>query len=504
MKIKYLSSLIGKAYYKVYNSIRENKHTHYWFKGGRGSLKSAFVCIIIIWLMTKDHSQGKITHCVAMRKVKDTIKDSIFTNLLWAIDLLGLSSKWKHTTSPMKLWIGENTILFRGCANQSDHTKIKSIKFKKGKPKYAIFEEVTEFFGMDEILSICQSIFRGTDEAFSFYMYNPPPSRNNWVNEESRKEEDGKYIHHSTYLSAPAEWLGNVFIEEAKKVKKYQPRKYRHMYLAEEIGEGLEIYPPFTADNPEGLVEYRTITDEEIKNFTKIERGFDPGYSHAACYAEVYYDKEKEWIYIVDEVYLYGASNYNLYTSIKKKAGTKYISADNEDPRLINEFNLYGLNMGKTKKGKDSKDHGIKWLQDRGRIIIDKKRTPNIKSDFENYEFKKNKEGKIIYDYPDEPDGCLKDNTKILTDKGYKKIKDLVNTNGYVYSLNVETNKIEKQKYYNCRKTGTNRKLYEVTTKSGKTFKCTSNHPILTDKGYKQLKDFKIGDKIIDVSNCMT
>lgn len=275
------------------------------------------------------------------------------------------------------------------------------------------------------------------------------------------------------------------------------------MYLGEEIGEGLEIYPPFTVDNPDGLVEYRTISDEEIINFTHLDRGFDPGYSHAACYAEVYYDFEKAWVYIIDEVYLYGANNQILYLKIKEKAGTFYIAADNEDPRLINEFNLYGLNMGKTIKGKDSKDHGIKWLQDRGKIIIDKKRTPNIANDFQNYEFKKNKEGKIIYDYPEEPDGCLTAETKVLTNKGYVKIIDLVNTKGKLLSLNTETNTIEEQNYFDCRKTGTNRKVYEVTTKSGKTFKCTSNHPILTNKGYKQLKDLQIGDKIIDITDCL-
>ena len=66
---------------------------------------------------------------------------------------------------------------------------------------------------------------------------------------------------------------------------------------------------------------------------------------------------------------------------------------------------LYGLNVGKAKKGKDSKSHGIMWLKGRAKIVIDKKRTPNIANDFETYEYKKDKEGKIIYDFPDEPDG---------------------------------------------------------------------------------------------------
>ena len=506
------ADLIGPMYYEMFHSIEAEEKMTYWLKGGRGSLKGSFAYLYTILDLTRDAEAGVKTHAVGLRKVKDTIRDSIFTNLIWAINMLGLQGIWDFTVSPMKIWHVKtgNTILFRGCANQRDFEKIKSLKFEEGYCKIAIFEELTEFAGMDEVDSILQSLFRGGDIAKAFMMYNPPASKKNWVNDHCRELEQLEkqgidtdvYIHHSTYLQAPKEWLGKAFINKAKQIKAINPKKYRHMYLGEEVGEGLEIYPEKDPKTGEGCLILRTITDEEIKKFTQVKRGLDFGYSHATCYVECFYDPTIETIYIFDEVYLYKANNKTLVREIKPKAGSLLIRGDSEDPRTINELNQMGLYIIGADKGKDSKDHGIKWVSDRATIVIDKKRCPNIANDFETYEFKKDpKTGVIIYEYPDEPDGCLKDTTLVLTDKGYKEIKDLVNTEGILYSLNTETNKIEKQKYYDCRKTGTNRKLYEVTTKSGKKFKCTSNHPILTDKGYKQLKDLQIGDKIIDISN---
>jgi PBSX family phage terminase large subunit len=273
----YLKECIGPAYYKMFWDIEDKSHIHYVMKGGRGSLKSSFAFLYIIYKMTQDALNGDITHCVGLRKIKDTIKESVFTNFLWAINMLGLNDYWNSTKTPMRIWFKDNTILFRGCANQDDYNKIKSIKFERGYCKYAVFEELTEFAGMDEILSILQSLFRGGNEAAAFYMYNPPASRKNWVNEEMDKDVESRFVHHSTYLDVPEKWLGKVFIKEAEEIKKNNNRKYRHMYLGEVLGEGLEIYPELTKDNPDGLVEYRSITDEEIQEMTKIYRGLDFG-----------------------------------------------------------------------------------------------------------------------------------------------------------------------------------------------------------------------------------
>ena len=392
-----LSECIGPAYNNVFLDICFNKHTHYVFKGGRGSLKSSFVFIYIIYAMTQDYIHDEVTHCVALRKVKNTIRESIFENFLWAIDILGLSDYWTSTVSPMKLKIGDSTILFRGCANKNEFQRIKSIKFKKGFCKYSVFEETTEFSGMEEIRQINASLFRSTDIAEAFYMYNPPASKKNWCNEEFEAKEQPKnrFIHHSTYLTAPKEWLGKVFIEEAETLKKINPRKYNCMYMGNVIGEGLEIYPN---------IEFRTITDKEIENFDKIYRGFDFGFTQdASCYIEVYYDKDNDCIYIVDEVYGHRLSNQRLFDLTKPKANFNMIRADAAEPRTINELKSKGLNIIGAKKGKDSKNHGIKWLSDLSKIVIDKKRTPFAASDFELYEYEKDQNDNIVYEYPKEP-----------------------------------------------------------------------------------------------------
>jgi len=391
-----LTNVIGGSYYEMFHDIENSRHLHYWMKGGRGSLKSSFAFIYTIYRLTQQALQGNIRHAVAMRKVKDTIKDSVFSNLLWAIDVLGLNDYWHYTTNPMKLWFKENTILFRGAANKRDYEKIKSIKFEKGYCEIALFEELTEFNGMEEIRQILASLFRGGSNAIAFYMYNPPASKNNWVNKESKIIIPNRYVHHSTYLDAPPEWLGTVFIEEADMLKEINPRKYAHMYMGEEIGEGLEIYPN---------VKIRTITNEEIEQMFKLYRGMDFGFTRdASSYDEVFYDEHKHRIFIPNEVYGHKLTNQMLADKIKPLSSNWLIRADSAEPRTINELNILGLNVRGAKKGKDSMPHGIKWLSELNEIIIDRKRTPHAASDFETYEYEKDPNtDDIIYEYPKEP-----------------------------------------------------------------------------------------------------
>jgi phage terminase large subunit len=387
---------IGKNYYEVFEDAYNNKHVHYWLKGGRGSLKSSFAVLYVVYMMTLLTSLGHIVHCVAMRKVKDTIRGSIFNNLLWAISKLGLTEYWNVPQySPLGLSIGESTIVFRGCHNRVEFERIKSIKFEKGVCRFALFEELTEFDGMDEIMSIIQSIFRDTDFAQAFYMYNPPASKFNWVNIEAKKPVDNRLVHSSTFLDAPMAWLGKVFIEEAKILQKLNKRKYEHMYLAYEIGEGLEIYPN---------VKIIEISNEKIDSFDKVYRGMDFGFTaDATSYVEVYFDRRKDDLYIFDEVYGHNMNNKMIYDHVRPKSKTYLIKADSAEPRTINEMRILGLNIMGCKKGKDSVDHGIKWFQNLNNIYIDRKRCPFAAIDFETYEYEKDANGNVKRSYPKEP-----------------------------------------------------------------------------------------------------
>jgi phage terminase large subunit len=401
LAIKTNSIMFPHCYKEVTMDLELHEHFEYWFAGGRGSLKTSFAFLYSIAKMMQLIKKGEIPHMIALRKVKDTIRQSIYNDVLWAMNILGVRHYWESKESPLMFTCGESTIIFGGCANQREYEKIKGIKFEKGYLRFAIFEEITEFFGYEEVLSIIQSLFRsGSEEGQALFTYNPPPSKSNWVNELIRQVVRDRFIHYSNYTQLPEElqqkYLGKIFLEKAKIIKEINPRMYAHMYMGEVVGEGIEIYPN---------VEIRTITDDELSTFTQLKRGLDFGHVHSTCYSGVYYDYKKDWVYIVEEVYSPGLTNQTLAMYIKEMAGRFPIRADNENPNLINELSILGLNLIKTRKGKGSREQGIKWLADRAKIIIDKRRTPSIAEDFTLYEFKKDKNGKIIKDFPLEPDG---------------------------------------------------------------------------------------------------
>lgn len=77
-----LDRLIAPSFYKVHNSIED--YTHFWLCGGRGSTKSSFVSVEIILGIMKNAD----TNAVVLRKVGAYLKDSVFSQLEWAIEKL--------------------------------------------------------------------------------------------------------------------------------------------------------------------------------------------------------------------------------------------------------------------------------------------------------------------------------------------------------------------------------------------------------------------------------
>ena len=89
-----LTDVIGPAFYSVHQYIKEKKYTHYWLKGGRGSLKSSFVSLEMVFGIMKDASEGKHTHGLVYRKVGQTLSTSVIQQITWAINALGVSHLW--------------------------------------------------------------------------------------------------------------------------------------------------------------------------------------------------------------------------------------------------------------------------------------------------------------------------------------------------------------------------------------------------------------------------
>lgn len=388
-----LKSIIAPSFYQVHKDIKKGLYTHHWLKGGRGSTKSSFISIEIIFNMMKDSKQGKVTNAVIFRRVKDTLRGSVFEQMLWAIEKLKCESEWEVNYSPLKLTYKPlgTVILFKGADNP---LKMKSIKVAKGYIKYIWYEEVDEFEGYDKIRNINQSLMRGGPKFCVFYSFNPPESQRNWANMEVLETRKDKLVHHSSYLGVPREWLGEQFILEAEHLKKVNHLKYEHDYLGAVTGTGGEVFTNVTI---------RKITNEEIANFDRVHRGLDFGYaSDPLHYTVNHYDKTRRRLYIFYEIHKAGMSNSSAVETIKQEnKSNKRIIADSAEPRTIAEFKKLGLRIIGAKKGPDSVEHGIKFLQDLEEIIIDKERCPNTAREFLGYELEKDKEGNFKAEFPD-------------------------------------------------------------------------------------------------------
>ena len=393
MNVK-ISEIIAPSFYKIHKDIKEELHTHYWLKGGRGSTKSSFVSIEIILGIMKDYN----ANAVVLRKVGETLEDTVYSQLIWAIEKLGVSQYWEYKKSPLKL-IYKTTgqeIKFRSANNKEDYRKLKSTKFIKGYCKYIWYEETDEFFSAEEIRKINQSLMRGGKKFFVFYTYNPPKSINSWVNSEVILVRPDKLVHSSTYLDVPPEWLGKQFIIEAKELEKTNELAYRNEYLGEPTGTGGAVFTNLTI---------RRISDEEINIFDNIADGLDFGYAvDPLAYGQNHFDRMRKRLFIFNEIYKVGMSNKKLWEEIiKVKIGRSNITADSAEPKSIDELNSYGkIRVKGAKKGPDSVEYGIKWLQSLNEIIIDPVRCPNTAREFTTYEYEKDKFGNFKSKYPDE------------------------------------------------------------------------------------------------------
>ena len=384
-----LSEKIGPAFYGIAHDIFHHRHTHYDFSGGRGSLKSSTVSIIVPLLLVGNPG----THALVLRKVANTIRDSVYAQYIWAIGELGMAAYWEAKVSPMDL-IYKPTgqkIMFRGA---DDPMKIKSIKVPFGYIAVTHFEEKDQFAGRAEIRNILQSTMRGGSAFWNFESYNPPISRDNWANKDSLEERADRLCHKSTYLQAPPEWLGEQFLAEAEHLKETDERAYQHEYLGIPVGTGGNVF--------ENL-ELREITDEEISRFDRIYQGVDYGwFPDPFAFIRVHYDKTRETIYLIDEIYQNKLSNEQSAGMIKAKGYTDaYIICDSAEPKSVADFRAMGLPAKAAVKGPDSVAYGMKWLQ-RRKIVIDRRRTPHAYDELVNYEYDRDKDGDFISGYPDE------------------------------------------------------------------------------------------------------
>lgn len=385
-----LDDLIAPNYDDLLYDVLEHRHTHYVLKGGRGSCKSSFVSIAIILLMTRPENRDK--HCIIFRKTANTLRDSVFSQMQFAISALGLDADFKCTVNPMKITYVPTgqVILFRGV---DDKMKLKSLKAPFGYFAFSWLEEADTFSGMEEIRNILQSSMRGGSAYWCFMSFNPPISINNFMNEEVLIERADRLVHSSDYRTVPMEWLGEQFFDEAEHLKATNEKAYRHEYLGEAVGTGGAVFE---------FLEFRTITDEEISRMDRIFNGTDWGFfPDPYAFVRSHYDKARETIYLIDELYENKWSNQRTAQWILDKGYNDFtVTCDSAEPKSVVDYRDMGIPARGAVKGAGSVEYGMKWLQ-RRHIVVDMKRTPRTGKELKEYEYERDKDGNFISGYPD-------------------------------------------------------------------------------------------------------
>lgn len=377
-------------YIDVHEDIKTGRHTEYNFTGGRGSTKSSFVGFEVIYCLKNNRNM----HALVCRNVGNTLKDSVYAQIEWCIETLGIMEEFEFSKSPLeiKLKATGQKIYFRGA---DDPAKIKSIKPSFGYIGILWFEELDQFKGESAIRSIRQSAIRGGDKSYIFMSFNPPKTNMNWANKYVKTPKESRMVIHNTYLDVPKEWLGSSFLEEAENLKETNPEAYEHEYMGVANGTGGAVF-----DN----VTIKRITDDEIKLFDRIYRGIDWGwYPDPNRYVQMYYNAGRKALYIYGEINCRKTPN-NKFAELLLNYGVKKtdrITADSAERKSINDFRSWGWNMRGAIKGPGSVETGMKWLCSLNEIIIDDHLAPVTAKEFVEYEYEKDKNGDIVSGYPD-------------------------------------------------------------------------------------------------------
>lgn len=420
------SRLFSTAYNKAFRSIMAHEKERYTFTGGRASCKSSFIsiCIVLLIVMNPEYN------ALIIRKTANTLRRSVFEQIVWAINILGLSCKFKiprSSTAALPItYTRKNgvtqSIIFAG---SDDPEKIKSIKVATGYFAILWTEEKTEFSERD-LQNIRISALRGGHTFFIFESYNPPSAVRHWCNAEARTFDKNREIIHTTYLDIPPDWLGEAILHDIEHTKETNDRAYRNIYLGEATGTGLNVF-----EN----IELREITDKEINTLEYFYYGIDWGYSpDPFMWIEMAYEARKATLYIIDELRLIKHGNLQASDALKEKLLQKFpdakkyehadgyttydfmndrIRADSAEPKSVADFHTYGWNILMAEKGlfrgKKSVDVGFKWLQSLDKIVIDPIRCPRAADEFTLYEYQIDKRtGDILSGYPEgQPDHAM-------------------------------------------------------------------------------------------------
>lgn len=405
----YLPDIIGGGY----GTFWRFRGRYRVAKGSRASKKSKTTAL---WYITK-MMEFPAANLLVVRKAYATLQNSCYKELKWAVHRLEVDHLWDFKLAPLEATYRPTgqKIYFRGL---DDPLKTTSITVDRGVLCWCWIEEAYEIMREPDFDMVDESI-RGAVPKGLFKQVTltlNPWNERHWI--KSRffevEQEDGTRRsvdsrHDDEVLAVTTNYLCNEWLDDAdlrlfERMKANNPRRYQVAGLGHwGIVDGL-VYENWEerAFTPLPRKAYDRLPDGErpdnpvfTDNLAAVF-GLDFGYTNdpTALFAG-FLDLKGKTLYVWDELYEQGLSNKDISERITAKGYRKeHIVADSAEPKSIDELRSLGLRVEAAKKGKDSVNNGIQWIQDL-KIVVHP-RCPSFLTEISNYSWAKDRFGKAL------------------------------------------------------------------------------------------------------------
>lgn len=352
-KSLYLPDVVGKGY----GTFWRFKGRYRVCKGSRASKKSKTTALNNITRIM-EYPQANL---LCVRKTYRTLKDSCFTELKWAIHRLGVDAWWDVKESPLEMTYKPTgqKILFRGL---DDPLKVTSITVEVGVLCWLWIEEAYEISSEADFDTLDESI-RGEVPPGLFKQITltfNPWNEHHWIKHRFFDAAPDPDILAMTTNYTCNEWLDAADKKVFETMKQNNPRRFRVAGLGDwGIVDGL-VYENW---------EERLFSIEEVRQTPGIKSvfGLDFGYTNdpTALFCGLI-DTQNKTLWVFDEIYKPGMSNEDIAKAVIAAGYAKeHIRADSAEPKSIDRLYALGLaHIRRARKGKDSVNNGIDFIQD--------------------------------------------------------------------------------------------------------------------------------------------
>lgn len=410
----------GKMKIKIKEEVNPNfknvwtsKKPYNILKGGRNSFKSSVIALKLAYMLIQHINRSETANIVIVRKIGNTIRDSVYLKMQWALSKFFMLEEFKTTVAPFKIIhkATDSTIYFYG---QDDFQKLKSNDI--GNIIAVWYEEAAEFDSFEEFDQTNITFMRQKHEkvphVMFFWSYNPPRNPYSWINEWSErcKEYSDYLVHESSYLDDTLGFITDQMLSDIERIKSSDYEYYRYIYLGVPTGIGNNVY------NMDLFQRIDAIPEGE--RLRAIFFSTDTGHSVSATTTLAFGQTFSNKIILLDTDYYspvgksvkrspvdHCRAMHDFYTRVEKKYQCPVLkkTVDSADGAIKNQYyNLYGEMLSPVSKGRkiDMIDYVIDLLANGRFFYLDIEANKIFIDEHKQYRF----EESTIKTNPDNPE----------------------------------------------------------------------------------------------------